>query len=488
MINADREKPASQTVTCHELGMTGRPPPFLPNPRYRPRLIDVDLLEQERARHAEQREMHLRDRFVPATRWFTGRHAALTDLAAWLNNPSAAARALVVTGNAGSGKTALLGLLAVLSDPDQAPAVPRDGLPEAFAISGSPIAEAIYAGTMTTGQVRDRIAAAAGMRVETTQELIDGLNRRDVGPLVVLIDALDEAADPGGLIRGLLSPLMTQCAGTLRLLLGTRRHLLTAKLLGTPESGRYLLVDLDSERYADPASIRAYVRRILLAEDPLDSAYRPSGLYRTAPADVVNAVTEAIGQAAGSSFLVARITATTEATAAVLPNPNDPAWRAALPRRAGQAMRRDLRLRLGGEADKAERLLLPLAYAQGNGLPWENIWPRLVEALSPGSGYGNDDLIWLRRTAGSYAVEGLADGRSAYRLYHQALTEHLLEGRDQHADQQAITDALIALVPATRGRRPGLGRSPIPTSAPTWPPTPHEPDASTACSLTPPTC
>ena len=451
VINADHERPASQTVTCHELGKTGRPPPFLPNPRYRPGLIDVDLLEQERARHAEQREAHLRERFVPATRWFTGRHAALIDLAAWLNNPPAAARALVVTGNAGSGKTALLGLLAALSDPDQAPAVPRDGLPESFAIWGSPIAEAIYAGTMTTGQVRDRIAAAAGVRVETTQELIDSLNRRDAGPLVVLIDALDEAADPGGLIRELLSPLLTEYAGTLRLLLGTRRHLLAAKLLGTPGSGRYLLIDLDSVRYADPASIRAYIRRILLAEDPLDSAYRPSGRYRTAPSRVVNAVTEAIGQAAGSSFLVARITATTEAAAAQLPSPADLAWRAALPHRAGQAMRRDLRLRLAVEADKAERLLLPLAYAQGNGLPWENIWPRLAEALSPGSGYGDDDLIWLRRTAGSYAVEGLADGRSAYRLYHQALTEHLLRGRDRLTDQRAITDALIMLVPLRAG-------------------------------------
>ena len=450
VINADCEKPTSQTVACHELGKTGRPPPFLPNPRYRSRLIDVDLLEQERARHTEQREAHLRERFLPATRWFTGRHAALIDLAAWLNNP-AVGRALIVTGNAGSGKTALLGLLAALSDRDQAPSVPRDGLPEAFTIADSSIAEAIYAGTMTTAQVRGRIAAAAGLRVNTTQQLIDGLKQRDVGPLVVLVDALDEAADPGGLISGLLSPLMTECADTLRLLMGTRPHLLTAKLLGTPESGRYLPVDLDSGRYADPASVRTYIRRILLAEDALDSAYRPPGLYRTAPADVLDAVTEAIGQAAGSSFLVARITATTEAAAARLPNPNDPAWRAALPQHAGQAMRRDLRLRLGGEADKAERLLLPLAYAQGNGLPWENIWPRVVEALSPGCGYGNHDLTWLRRAAGSYAIEGLANGRSAYRLYHQALTEHLLDGRDQQADQQAITDALIALVPPRAG-------------------------------------
>ena len=283
MINSDPDKPASQTVACHVLGMTGLPPPFLPNRRYRPRLIDVDLLEQERARHAEQRETHLRDRFLPRPGGSPAAMPPSPTWPRWLNQPAADPRALVVTGNAGSGKTALLGLLAALSDPDQAPAVPRDGLPESFAISGSPIAEAIYAGTMTTGQVRDRIAAAAGVRVETTQELIDGLNRRHAGPRVVLIDALDEAADPGGLINGLLNPLMTECAGTLRLLLGTRPHLLTARLLGTPESRRYLLVDLDSGTYADPASIRAYIRRILLAEDPLDSAYRPSGLYRTAP-------------------------------------------------------------------------------------------------------------------------------------------------------------------------------------------------------------
>jgi WD40 repeat protein len=454
-IKADRDMPPSQTIAWDAVSMSGGLPPFLSNPRYRPQLIDVDLLEQERARLAEQREVHLRKHFLPATRWFTGRHTALTDLAAWLNKPAAAHSTLIVTGRAGSGKTALLGLLAALSDSEQAPTVPRDGLPEAFSIAEGSITEAIYASTMATQQVRDRIAAAANLldpRVAiTTQGLIDGLRKRDAGALVVLVDALDEAADPGSLVRELLKPLMTECADTLRLLLGTRPHLLTDNLLGKPQANRYLEVDLDSERYADPASVRTYVRRILLAEDPLDSAYQPSGLYRSASEGVLDAVTEAIGQAAGSSFLVARITATTESTVAQLPNPWDRGWRAALPQHAGEAMRRDLRVRLGAEAGKAEQLLLPLAYAQGNGLPWENIWPRLVEALSPGCGYGNDELIWLRRTAGSYAVESVADGRSVYRLYHQALAEHLLEGRDQHADQQAVTYALLTLVPALAG-------------------------------------
>lgn len=55
-------------------------------------------------------------------------------------------------------------------------------------------------------------------------------------------------------------------------------------------------------------------------------------------------------------------------------------------------------------------LLLPLAYSQGSGMPWEDIWPRLADALSPGNRYGNNDLFWLRTAAGSYAVEGVADG------------------------------------------------------------------------------
>jgi hypothetical protein len=114
-------------------------------------------------------------------------------------------------------------------------------------------------------------------------------------------------------------------------------------------------------------------------------------------------------------------------------------------------MRRDLDMRLGDKAQRAADLLLPLAYSQGSGMPWEDIWPRLADALSASNRYGNHDLVWLRTAAGSYAVEGVADGRSVYRLYHQALVEHLLEGRDQVADQRILTDILLAQVPVRPG-------------------------------------
>ena len=84
--------------------------------------------------------------------------------------------------------------------------------------------------------------------------------------------------------------------------------------------------------------------------------------FRTAPAAVLDAVADAIGEAAGTSFLVARIVATTEATVTDCPA-QDPGWRATLPRNSGQAMGRDLTLRLGKEADRPPGLL-PLAYAK----------------------------------------------------------------------------------------------------------------------------
>jgi hypothetical protein len=86
-------------------------------------------------------------------------------------------------------------------------------------------------------------------------------------------------------------------------------------------------------------------------------------------------------------------------------------------------------------------------------MPWENVWPHLIQALSPDAGLGDDDLLWLRRNAGSYVVERVDDGRSAYRLYHQALVEYLVEGRDQSTDQYLVTGALLDLVPMLPGGR-----------------------------------
>ena len=113
---------------------------------------------------------------------------------------------------------------------------------------------------------------------------------------------------------------------------------------------------------------------------------------------------DGVADAAGRSFLVALITARSLALTPELVDPTDPDWRRRLPATAADAMREDLNRRLADQADRARDLLLPLAYAHGSGLPWEDIWPSLARALS-NQPYTSDDLEWLVDHAGYYVTE-----------------------------------------------------------------------------------
>ncbi|WP_329021461.1 caspase family protein [Streptomyces sp. NBC_00690] len=421
-------------------------PGFLPNPRYvggteGRRLDEIDRLIEQNARQDAQREEELRGHFLPRARgtdvpdddvWhFTGRHLALRELTHWLRPERAAERLVVVTGDPGSGKSALLGLVKVVTDPDYRPSVPREAL--ALPADCLPAADAVDAAVLashrTTREVLDALAAVAGLVARSAGELITRLQGRTT-PLVVIVDAVDEAVDPDSLIRDLLAPLTDPSLDLpLRLLLGARRQIVERRL---PHAHR---IDLDEDRYTDPSAVRGYVTKLLTD---------PASAVASRPAQHIDGVAEAVAEAAGHSFLVARITALTLARDPELPDPLQLSWRADLPRFPGDAMERDLRQRLGDQTTRARDLLLPLAFAQGAGLPWAGIWPRLASAVS-GRSYGDADIAWLRTHAGSYVVEGIENGESVYRIYHRALIEHLREGQDTERIQRTVTDTLIAV-------------------------------------------
>jgi WD40 repeat protein len=111
-------------------------------------------------------------------------------------------------------------------------------------------------------------------------------------------------------------------------------------------------------------------------------------------------------------------------------------------------MHHDLETRLGPKADSARDLLRPLAFAHGAGLPWEDLWAPLASKLS-GRGYTDEDLIWLRRQAGSYVVEAMESGHSVYRLYHAALAEYLRQGCDEAHIHKLFSEFLIGRVPTS---------------------------------------
>ncbi|MFJ3673899.1 hypothetical protein ACIPSE_46435, partial [Streptomyces sp. NPDC090106] len=457
-INDHPDRPTWQRVSLSQFGLTGEPPAFFTNPRHSAQVTErapaiqgaTESDEQSRRRDTELTTRMLVSAMayhVDASQgwWFCGRHAALAELNDWLREPASqhGAACLVITAGPGSGKTAVLGLIAALTHPERRRTVPLDALdlPPRLVPDPDAIDVAIYAQNLSDIDVLHGMAAAVNVHADTGSELLDHLDTivRD-RPLTVLIDALDEAATPNTLCSRILRPLIEHSRGRIRLLLGTRPHLLDR--LGIPHrpdpNHHRQVINLDDDRYADPQALTRFTIRTLCEA-------HPASPYRHTP-QMAHLVAHEVTKAAGASFLVARIVAGTLAADPAIPDPQDRAWRESLPRHAGQAMHDDLSCRLRTHADKAADLLRPLAFAEGQGLPWEDIWAPLASVISART-YTDDDLLWLRREAGSYVVEATEGGRSAYRLYHQALAEGLRNHADETRVHAAFTDILTSRVP-----------------------------------------
>ncbi|MGN9846116.1 caspase family protein [Nonomuraea sp. H19] len=465
-MNTHPDRPGYQLIGLDQVGLSGDLPDFLRNPRHDVRLTEVDLAIQQAAEWdalAERRAIEYRTRLLVRAMagagpgdgwWFSGRFQAIEDITIWLRTGRHPGRGrardrqerqrpgvLAVTAGPGSGKTAVLGLIATLTHPERRQRVPLDsiGLDRRILPQAGDVAEVIYAQNLSDKQVLDGIAAVFKIRAASVRQFLNALadsDHRPASAATLIIDAVDEAETPDTLCRDVLRPLIDLAGSRLRLLLGTRPHLLAR--LGLKREDE---IDLDADRYADLDALRTYTMRNLMES-------RSDSPYWDCDPQVRIRIAHQVAASAGFSFLVARITAGTLAAAQELPDPDDAAWRAGLPRMPAEAIRQDLTNRLKGDAERAIDLLRPLAFADGQGLPWEDLWPAVASAVS-GRTYTDDDLDWLRRTAGSYVVEATEAGRSAYRLYHQAMAETLCHDVDETAVHTGFTRALIGRVPYT---------------------------------------
>jgi WD40 repeat protein len=455
MINSELEQRRRQQRASCNVSDSSRLPRFLPNPRFDPDAVpetDVEAqrlaasrrLENERARYSKDVLEH----FGPRSRgvefeaepgfYFTGREQVLRELVAWLAFPPGDRRARVVTGEPGSGKSAVLARLVTLADPEYRGRIPLQGVtPDTIPPPGS-IDVAIHARRRRLEEIVAAIGTRAGIMTEDAGELLAKLAATRQ-PLVVVVDALDEAGSSGEseprearrIARTLLRPL--GALPNVRLLVGTRRPLLTA--LGPSQ----VVLDLDTAPYLQQEDVAEYARQLLRAEGDPD---------RTTPYQSEDSLTRTVAKAiaarAHPCFLVARIVAQTLASAVEPVDIDAPGWQE-FPEEVGQAFD-DYLARFGHQESRVRRLLAPLAYAEGLGLPRDDLWPALVTALS-GEPCSDDDIGWLLDKAGAYIIETTEHDRSVYRLYHQALTDHLRDRRRETYRQHQITEALITHVP-----------------------------------------
>ncbi|MGW9210423.1 hypothetical protein ACWGR4_25960 [Embleya sp. NPDC055664] len=386
----------------------------------------------------------------------TGRRTHLRLLAPWLDDVTTGGLR-VVTGSPGVGKSALLGALACAAHPELVAVAPqvRERL-GARDTAGCPSINDRLAAVHARGRSSSEVLASVARQLRLAPDTDTDANADtpvDAGTLAallpatgdvpaVLVDALDEAADPPALCAELVRlARATRPDGTraARLLVGTRpwRPMFTALLDPAEAAGG--LTDLDD---ADPVEVRDDLAAHLSARLADLPAYAPPG-RRAIRESLARGAAERLAPTGGrrpewGAFLVAGIlTRHLEHR----PAPETPDAAAELGRSAPITLPDVLDLDLAARPDgrTIRALLTALATARGEGMPLEvalplagvfapDLTPEQARTLLP------EALFYLRTTPDT-------DGTLLHRLFHQALVDHLAPRRPDTAHR--ILDHLL---------------------------------------------
>ncbi|WP_435229842.1 AAA family ATPase [Streptomyces sp. Tue6028] len=455
ILRTSAESPGYVQEAVYSTLVSGGDTAFFPNPDYVPDIPPrLDLAEarawstQQRRRRAERDE-----HFAPrgrgtdvrsgAASYFTGRTEVLRTLTGWLDDGGAGlGRCVLLTGGPGVGKSSVLGRLVLLADPAARAAL--DDLDPRIPPPTPLVDTAVHARRLLLEDLVAAVADAAGAPGAGRRELLAALAARTT-PLVILVDALDEAGPAGDgkearrIAREFLRALsQLPCA---RLLVGSRPHL--AEELG---SG-FHRIDLDDADWSGPADVAGYARKLLLAPDGEGGTGSPYTPETAAP------VAAAIAERAGHNFLGARLMARPLARRGqpLAGGVGGDPWAGQLPGQGvplplDEVFRWALRERMGEREKLGSGVLAALAHAEGGGLPSNEIW-RTIASASLGTEVTADDLRWVLGTAGEHVVESVdSQGRSVYRLYHESYAD-ALRRQERDGFERRLTEALIDLVP-----------------------------------------
>ncbi|MER6567024.1 AAA family ATPase [Streptomyces sp. NPDC001093] len=394
---------------------------------------------------------------------FTGRTRELTQIRSWLASDDTL---LLVTGSPGAGKSALLGVTVFLSHNQLAELsaglvgrIPAQYRPE----RRYPTLVAVHARHRSTDEVIASITAqltpedtepAAASR----EPALDQLKRiaQDLPePVILILDAIDEALESDRIVRDLLPQLLRTLRSdgrpAFRALVGMRPPQTDGHRFWEAPGARGMVLNLDtSSNVEDLANdLTTYIADILYsAPSYSDQALRES---------VARAVATAIAHGRDrSTFLVAALFADF-LRAGVPLKPAEAVAR--LPQTLPHLLELHLRTTLDGDP-WMRHVMVGLAQARGQGMPLELV-AAAATAAAMAAGQG------LRPLTPGEAREKLAaarfylrtnidsDGRQLYRFFHETITEHF---RDAGAELDGLADKLFhELLSAVPGRRAAEG-------------------------------
>ncbi|WP_433532173.1 trypsin-like peptidase domain-containing protein [Micromonospora sp. CA-263727] len=378
---------------------------------------------------------------------FRGRTAALRRIVDWIDAAAPVTRPLIVTGSPGVGKSAALGRIVTTADPQIRATLPDDDV--AVRATVGSVSCAVHAKGKTAIEVATEIARAVavdlpGAPADLMPAVRERLERRPTR-FALVIDALDEAADPGHarqVIDDILLRLARDCGPYgVRVVIGTRRSDDQGDLIARFGENA-ALIDLDAPEYFAESDLVNYAQATL----QLRGAERPANPY--ADPSAAAPLARRIAALAKGNFLVAGLVARAHALHDTAPvDPASVSFTATV----AHALDAYLAGLPAAGSTSARLALTAVAYAETPGLPL-SLWQAAVTALG-GTVTAAELLAFARTSAANFLVETGGGAQPAYRLFHQALNDALLADRDPRAarrdDHRRLVSAWVELATAS---------------------------------------
>lgn len=425
-----------------------------------------------------------------STWYFTGRQQLVESLKQFLNTGEGVC---AVTGEAGSGKSAILAQLVVHGHKrvreEAHSLVPPESNSNGFPEVDVAVLARNKNSTAVTAEIREAVRGIIGDDVKSVPTTLEDLVRFGQNnlkrPMSIVIDGVDEAVDPQGIVTDLLVPLMRRASGerqNVRVLLGVRsprpsgspneevntKSLVEDLTLAINEPPKRLLSTLDanespttdetevgviadweevptltlrSDGNESTSEIAEYALTLLLDGQRESSPYAK----KESAAREVAAI---IAQHVAPSFLNARLAADRARKATSIQDVQDERWLATLQDGTVSLLYSDVEEVAENSGIPSRDLLAGLqaiAFSCGEGLPWSDVWPAVYKAIHSNTDHDVDGVLKVLRSSrlSGYMATYVSDERLVYRPGHERITEELKQEayRSFFGEQDDQTDA-----------------------------------------------